>query len=152
VTFCVPFALAAVAAWRRGDRWLPPLLCAAAPLVGIVGYIVVVGGMLGDPLAYTSLRSSFWHYQLSMPFTSTARDALEAAYALRHRTAVPVWLIARLWTVGTALAVLGVGLASGRAPLARVRRRVAAVHSRVGPTGSTARSMSSSSRCSSSSL
>ena len=106
VTFCVPFAVAAVAAWRRGDRWLPPLLCAAAPLVGIVAYVVAVGGMLGDPLAYTSLRSSFWHYQLSVPFTSTVRDVLEVAYALRHMTAVPVWLVARLWTIGTALAVL----------------------------------------------
>lgn len=109
VTFCVPFALAAVAAWRRGDRWLPPLLCGAAPLVGIVTYVVAVGWMLGDPLAYTSLRSTFWHYRLTVPFATTARDALDVAYSLRHMTAVPVWLIARLWTVGIAVVVLAWG-------------------------------------------
>ena len=106
VTFCVPFAWAAVAAWRRGDRWLPALACAAAPVAGIAVYVIAVGVMLRDPMAYMTLRATSWHYDLGVPFLTTARDAFDVAYQLRHGTPGPAWQIARVWTVGSAILLL----------------------------------------------
>ena len=106
VTFCVPFAWAAVASWRRGDRWLPQLACAVAPLAGIVAYVAAVALTFGDPRAYTSLRASYWHYELTIPFTTTVRDAFDVAYTLAHGGLAPAWQLARLWTVGSAVLLL----------------------------------------------
>ena len=106
VTFCIPFAWAAVSAWRRGDRWLPPLICAAAPIAGVAAYLVTVGVALGDPMAYTSLRATKWHYELAIPFVRTASDAFAVAYDWRHGNAADAWQVARLWTVGSAVLLL----------------------------------------------
>ncbi|HUQ82514.1 MAG TPA: mannosyltransferase family protein [Gemmatimonadaceae bacterium] len=106
VTFCIPFLWAAASAWRRGERWWPALLCAAAPIAGIAIYVIAVGIMLGDPLAYPTLRATSWHYQLAIPFLTTFRDAYEMAYAVKHGQAVEVWQIARMWTVGITVVLL----------------------------------------------
>jgi len=106
LTFCVPFAWAAVRAWRRGDRWLPPLVCAAAPIAGVAAYVITVGIVLRDPMAYMTLRATIWHYELAIPFVRTATDAFAVAYDWRHGNLVPAWQVARLWTVGSAVLLL----------------------------------------------
>ena len=106
ITLAVPFFVAAVIAWRRGERWIGPLLCAAAPVLGIATYVSAVGLLLHDPLAYTRLQATYWDYSLDVPFLRTARDAFDTAYGIKHGIPVPSWQVLRLSTFGVASLLL----------------------------------------------
>lgn len=109
ITFCIPFLWAAVVAWRRGERWWPAFLCAGAPIAGIAAYVIAVGLALGDPMAYTTLRTTTWHYTLAIPFLTTFRDAYDIAYSLKHGNAVELWQLARMYTFGITVLLLAWG-------------------------------------------
>lgn len=109
VTLAVPFFVAAVIAWRKSERWYGPLLCSTAPVLGIATYVAAVGLMVGDPLAYTKLQSTYWDYSLAIPFLRTARDAFDIAYGIKNGIPVPTWQVLRLSTFGVAVILLAWG-------------------------------------------
>ena len=102
ITLSVPFFVAAVIAWRKGDRWLPPLACSSAPALGIATYVFGVGVLFDDPLAYTRLQSTHWDYALRLPFLTTARDAFDTAYGIKNGIPVPGWQVLRMSTLAVA--------------------------------------------------
>jgi hypothetical protein len=99
ITLAVPFFVAAVLAWRRRERWHGPLLCSAGPVSGIATYVVAVGFLMDDPVAYTNLQATYWENSFDIPFRRAGREAFDTAYAIKHGLAVPAWRVLRLSTV-----------------------------------------------------
>lgn len=97
---CLPviFLWWATENFRRGKNYAGLLMCAAAPLLGLLLYFGTVGYLVGEPLAYFQIQNKWWISQSAIPFAALFADLKGSLLALIDGRIYPLDIFVRLFS------------------------------------------------------
>ena len=97
---CLPivFLWWAVQNFRQRKNYTGLLICAPAPLLGVIIYVGLVGYLVGEPFAYLHIQREWWDSHWAIPFVALLRDLKWFFSGLFHMRIPPIDVLIRLFS------------------------------------------------------